>query len=259
MTPRRQDRPLIILAEEAVGRAAHMGQILGMGADAAQHAEDRLDEKRRLQQAAVEEMGEGVEMADVVAFAFETGAAALAQLADEALDLREGVGDDQVLGALDIGLLPIVFPVLDLLGDMEDAEIHRAHVEGAELGLGPQRCGEAVLHAHAQRAAGGDVDDRVAGLLDAGQELHEDGGIGRRPPVLGIAGMEMDDRGARLRRIDRIPGDLVRGDGQIGRHAGGMDRAGDGAGDDDLSRPLLARGFLARNRLARRALPCHVA
>ena len=56
----------------------------------------RLHEQRRLQHLAVEEIRQRVEMADIVAFAFEARAAAVAQLSDEALDLREGVADDQV-------------------------------------------------------------------------------------------------------------------------------------------------------------------
>src|SRR5690349_14274819 len=87
----RQDRPLIVAPEQTVGGPSHMHQILRMRSDAAQDAEDRLHEQRRLQELAVEEMRQRVQMADVVAFAFEAGAAAMPELADEALDLREGV------------------------------------------------------------------------------------------------------------------------------------------------------------------------
>jgi hypothetical protein len=51
---------------------------LGIGADATEDAEDRLHEQRRLHNPALEEMGERVEMADVVALEFEARAAALA-------------------------------------------------------------------------------------------------------------------------------------------------------------------------------------
>ena len=47
---------------------------------AAQDAEDRLHEQRRLHQPAIEEMREVVEMADVVALELEPRAAALAEL-----------------------------------------------------------------------------------------------------------------------------------------------------------------------------------
>ena len=57
-----------------------MDEVFGIGADAAQDAEDRLHEERRLHQPAIEEMGQVVEMADVVALELEARAAALAQI-----------------------------------------------------------------------------------------------------------------------------------------------------------------------------------
>src|SRR5262249_40411386 len=52
--------------------------------------------------------------------------------------------------------------------------------------------------------------------------------------VLGVAGVQVHDRGAGLRRPDRRFRDLLRRDRQVGRHRRRVDRAGDGAGDDDL-------------------------
>ncbi len=63
-----QHRPVIVVAEQPVGGPLHEHQIVRIGADAAQNAEDRLDEERRLDQPAVEEMREVVEVADIVAF-----------------------------------------------------------------------------------------------------------------------------------------------------------------------------------------------
>jgi hypothetical protein len=40
-----QHRPAVVLAEEAVGGAPHVQDVLGMRADAAEDAEDRLDEQ----------------------------------------------------------------------------------------------------------------------------------------------------------------------------------------------------------------------
>ena len=57
-------------------------------------------------------------------------------------------------------------------------------------------------------------------LLDARQELHEDVGDGRRPAVLRVARMQMQDRGAGLGRGDRIARDLVGRDRQVRRHVG---------------------------------------
>src|SRR5579862_96520 len=56
--------------------------------------------------------------------------------------------------------------------------------------------------------------------------------------------MEMDDRGARLGRGDRLLGDLAGGDRQRVGHGRGVDRARHGAADDDLVR--LAHGFAPR-------------
>ena len=76
-----QDRPLIVVAEQAGRRAPHVQQVLRIGADAAEDAEDRLHEERRLDQAAVEEVRQVVEVADVVALELEARAAAFAQSA----------------------------------------------------------------------------------------------------------------------------------------------------------------------------------
>jgi hypothetical protein len=73
-------------------------QFLGIGADAAEDAEDRLHEERRLDQPAVDEMRQVVEVADVVAFELEARAVALAQVAQDVLDVLEGVAEDEVVG-----------------------------------------------------------------------------------------------------------------------------------------------------------------
>ena len=59
----------------------------GCGADAAEDAEDRLDEQRRLDQAAVEEVRQVVQMADVVALELEARAVASPQRSQDALDV----------------------------------------------------------------------------------------------------------------------------------------------------------------------------
>src|SRR5688500_13665958 len=68
-----EHRPVVRVAEQAVGGALHVHHVLGMRADAAANAEHRLDEQRRLDQAPVEEVRRGVEVADVVALDFEPG------------------------------------------------------------------------------------------------------------------------------------------------------------------------------------------
>ncbi len=74
VAPGAQHRPVILVAEKAVGGAFHMDDVLGMRADAAEDAEHALHEERRLDQAAIDEIGAGVEMADVVALDLETRA-----------------------------------------------------------------------------------------------------------------------------------------------------------------------------------------
>ena len=71
---RAEHRPVIIVAEQPVGGALHLHDVLGMRADAAEDAEHRLHEQRRLDHAAVEEVPQRVEMADVVALDLEAGA-----------------------------------------------------------------------------------------------------------------------------------------------------------------------------------------
>ena len=50
-----------------------MHQVLDVRADPAEDPEDALDEQRRLDDAGIEEMGERVEVADVVALELEAG------------------------------------------------------------------------------------------------------------------------------------------------------------------------------------------
>ena len=73
-----------------------MHEVLGIGADAAQDAEDRLHEERRLDELAVEEVREVVEVPDVVALELEARAAAFAEVLQHVLDVLEGVAEDEV-------------------------------------------------------------------------------------------------------------------------------------------------------------------
>jgi hypothetical protein len=56
--------------------------VLGMRSDASPNAEDRLDEKRRLHELAIQEVGGGVEVAGVVALQLESRAVPAALLQD---------------------------------------------------------------------------------------------------------------------------------------------------------------------------------
>ena len=172
-------------------------------------------------------------MADVVALELEARAVALADLLQDVLDVLVGVAEDEVARALERRRLPVVLPGLVALQHRVEAEVHRAHVERAHLGLGAARGGEALLEAHAVAAAGRDVDHHVRGLLDHRQKP-EHLGVGRRPAVLRVARVQVHDRGTRLRRAERALGDLLRRDRQVRAHGRRVDRAGHGAADDHL-------------------------
>ena len=105
-----------------------MRHVLRMRADAAEDAEDRLHEEGWLHQTAIDEMGQRVEMADVVALDLEAGAV-LGAGGQDVFDVLEGVLEDAVLRACEIGLLPVVLEVLEALQHRVEAEIHRPHVE----------------------------------------------------------------------------------------------------------------------------------
>jgi len=90
----------------------------------------------------------------------------LVEQLEDPLDVAERVAEDEVVGAAQVGLLPIVLPGLVAIRQREDAEVHRAHVERANLRLGNQRRGEPLLDRHVEAAAGRHVDDGVGRLLD---------------------------------------------------------------------------------------------
>ncbi len=128
---------------------------------------------------------ERVEMADVVALDLEAGAV-LGAGREDVFDVGEGVLEDALARALEIGLLPVVFEGL-LAGEHRvEPEIHRAHVERGDLRLEGRGGTDALLDRHGRRAAGGDVDDAIGALLD-----HPEEGAGR-PRATGPAGRRRD-------------------------------------------------------------------
>ena len=90
----RQNRPLCRVAEQAVGSGLHEGEVLPIGGNPAEDAEDRLDQEGRLDDLAVDEMRKVVEMAHVIAFMLEARAVVLAQKVDDPLDVAKGVAED---------------------------------------------------------------------------------------------------------------------------------------------------------------------
>jgi len=89
-----------------------MREVLEVRADAAENAEDALNEEGRLDELAIDKVGKIIEVADVVALELELGAVALAQFRHHALDLAERIGQNEVLRALEIFLLPRKFELL---------------------------------------------------------------------------------------------------------------------------------------------------
>jgi hypothetical protein len=114
-----EHRPAVGIAEEAVGGPFHVLEVLGAGADPAEDPHHALDEERRLDDPAFEEVGEVVEVTDVVALELEAGAAGR-EPGDEFFDVGEGVAEDSAFAALQVALFPVVFPLRDAAGDRED-------------------------------------------------------------------------------------------------------------------------------------------
>ena len=148
------------MAEQAIGRALHVQHVLGMRADAAQDAEHGLDEQRRLDEPALEEMREVVEMRGVVALELEAGAG-VAERTQHELDVLEGVAEHEIARILQRLPLPVVLEVLEAVEHRKQAEIHRAHVERSDFRLEDLGRLHALLHGHVGRAARRQVHDRV--------------------------------------------------------------------------------------------------
>jgi hypothetical protein len=117
-----QHRPAIVRTEQFVGLLFHEGEIVHVGADAAENAKDHLDEERRFHQATIDEVRQAVETADIVAFTLEPGPVAFAQQLQDALDIAKSVAVDEVVGAAPIGFFPVVFPGRIAVGERIDAE-----------------------------------------------------------------------------------------------------------------------------------------
>src|SRR5215510_4003126 len=77
-----ENRPHIVVAEQAIGGAAHMREVFGMRADAAQQAEYALHEERRLDEPAVDKMRKVVQVRNVVALVLEARAVIAARSQD---------------------------------------------------------------------------------------------------------------------------------------------------------------------------------
>ena len=114
--------------------------------------------------------------------------------------------------------------------DMGQA-LDRADHIGRRAGLGRLVVAHFEIAAH----AGGEIDHHVGvAAADALDHFAVELDIAAALAGLGIAHMAMGDGGARLGRLDRRVGDLLRRDRNCRMLAHGVAGAGDGAGDDDF-------------------------
>src|SRR5277367_5160988 len=106
-------------------------------------------------------MREIVQLPDVVTFELEADAVLVAELAENGSYVAESAAEHPVFGTLDVRLLPRMLPADDAARRFVEGEIHRAHVDGAELRPCPQRVGEPFPERHPCGAGGRDADDRI--------------------------------------------------------------------------------------------------
>ena len=132
---RRRARPEVVVAEQAVGGALHVHDVLRMRADAAEDAEHRLDEQRRLDQAAVDEMRAACRGGRCRSTRSRSACRWRRTCVRMYVDVAERVPEDAVVEAREVGPLPVVLELLEARQHREQAEIHRAHVERRDLRL----------------------------------------------------------------------------------------------------------------------------
>jgi hypothetical protein len=218
----------------AIGGALHVHDVFLMRADTAQEAEHGLDEQRSLHQTFGPEVMQIVDVAGVIALELIARAGRVERF-QRVTDVLERIAEDEIVGAFQHRRLPVVLELLVSLEHREQAEIHRPHVQAGDLRLPHRRGLDPLLDGHIGRAAGREIHDHVGSLLDNWQKRLE--GLRRLvgPAVYRIAGMKMHDRGTRLGRAESGFRDLRRRHREVRRHRGGVDRARDCAGNDDLT------------------------
>ena len=111
MAPGTENRPHVVIPEEPIGRAAHVQHVLDVRADTAENSIDGLHKEWRLDQSALEEVGERIEVPDVVALELEPRAL-LGQFEDDLLDIGKRVAKDPAARAFEERSLPVVLELL---------------------------------------------------------------------------------------------------------------------------------------------------
>ena len=217
-------------AEQVDRRAAHVHELVDRRRVRPEHAEHELDVEGEVDELLLGQVLEVVEVADVVDLVLGLRAR-LAEQLRQPLDVAEGVAEDVVARRLEVVELPLGH--LGALPRLEDPEVERAAVEGRHLGPALGHDARPLLDRHAHTAAARGLDDRVAALADAGQHLLEQAEVGHGLAGLGLAHVDVDDRGARLVRPDGRVDDLRGRDGDGRALAGHAHAAGDGARQED--------------------------
>ena len=220
----------------------------GTRPDPAQGADDELDEHRQLDEAAVDHVGEVVEVADVVALELEARPH-LAELRQDGFDVGEGVAEDRPAAGFQVLLFPVVLPLPLVAADHHvGAEVHRPHVAGAKLRRRGQRPAQPVLDRHEGAAAGGHIQHRVGAIADRGEDPEPDIDVGGGAQGLRIARVQMDDGRAGVGGLDRLLDDRIGRHRQIRRHGRRVRGAGYRAGDDRLGRLCHGRSYSVYSR-----------
>src|SRR5258708_24139943 len=211
-----------------------MHDVINVRPDPAHCAEDRLNEDRRLHETLVQVIGQRVQVRHIVGLGLEAGDGLGSDNLEHVFDVGVGAHERLGPGAFQVWLLPAEPERARIPVDhREAAVVHRSEVERAQLWLELKHALQPLLHGHAGTAAGGDAADYVAALPDAPRILGEHAGIRCRAAVLGVAGVQVQDGRARLRRCDALIDDLLYGVRQVRRHRRGVPGTGERAGNDD--------------------------
>ena len=185
----REDREDVVIAKQLVGGGLQVVEMVRIGGDAAKHAHHELEEDGPLDEATVSEVFEHVEVTDIVAFEFETGAAFGTHPAQDSLDVARRVLEDEVIGIAQEWLLPVVQPFVSLAEHRVQCKVHRPHVERTHFRPQRERRRNTVIQAHHRAAAGRQVHHSIRPGTDHGQEGTVVIDRGRRLTRQRIAGM----------------------------------------------------------------------
>src|SRR5882757_162940 len=124
-----EHRPLkVVLAQQPVCGLLHEHEVVELRTDSSHQPKDQLDKERCLDCSLIDEIGQVIEMAHVVAFVLKLRPA-VSECLEDVADIPERVAKDVIVGVDDIVLLPRMLPAIDPLCRRKKGEINRSHVE----------------------------------------------------------------------------------------------------------------------------------